>query len=131
MYKLSQCIDSILRSLNADHAKLVRIGINNAALLKSVKKVWPSPKAHNLVLKHINAFYVRRDETPRKGPDKDKPYIVAEVVIDEPAIRSEVNMHQEMLIYSLNMDGITFDEFRILPARRSMKMRHPFENSLT
>jgi hypothetical protein len=131
MYKLSHCVSDILRSLGADHAKLVQIGINNATLLRCVKKLWPDPAAHNFILEHINAFYIRKDERPRKGPDKDKPYIVAEVVIDDPMVRAEIDMRRELLVYLLMCEGLIFKELRIIPARRSMKNRHPYLEDLT
>jgi hypothetical protein len=117
--------------LGADHAKLVQIGINNATLIRCVKKLWQDPYAHNFILEHINAFYIRKDERPRKGPDKDKPYVVAEIVCDEPMVRAELDMRRELLVYLLMCEGMTFKELRILPARRTMKNRHPYLDDLT
>ncbi len=78
------------------------------------------------LLAHTNAFYIRRDETPRKGPDKDKPYIVCEVCVDDAMAKSEINMRQELIKLALASEGIHFEEFRIITARGGMRSRHPF-----
>ncbi len=78
------------------------------------------------LLAHTNAFYIRRDDTPRKGPDKDKPFIVCEVCVDDAMTKSELNMRQELLKLALAAEEIHFDEFRIITAKGGMRSRHPF-----
>lgn len=81
-----------------------------------------------MVLDHTNAFYVRRDDRPRIGPDADKPFIVGEVCIHDSTVRSEVNARLEMLRGALMDEGIHVDELRIVTSTWGMKKRHPFAN---
>ena len=126
MQNLSDCLEKLLRDLNADAAKFLRIAKNNDAYAEAIRALWPDEKAAQLILDHTNAFYIRNDERPRKGPDKDKPYIVCEVCIDDPLVRSEIDTHRELLQLHLRGAGLSFEELRIIPARRGMKKRHPF-----
>lgn len=89
-----------------------------------------SPEAAKLILDHTNAFYVRKDDTPRKGPDKDVPRIVCEICTDDSIVRSEIDLKREMLQLDLAYEGLHFDELRIKPAKFGMKSRHPFHMTL-
>lgn len=131
MQNLSKCITSLITSLNPEVAAYATIANNNATYVAAVKEVWPAASAYQMVLQHTNAFYIRNDTTPRKGPDKDKPYIVCEICIDEPLIRSEMDARQELMKLTLMKHGLTFNELRIIPARRGMRKRHPFASYLT
>ena len=92
---LSSSLDSLVTDLIPDADSALKVRSNNSAYVAAVREVWSSEVAARLVLDHTNAFYVRKDETPRKGPDKDKPYIVCEVCLDEPLIRSEMDARRE------------------------------------
>ncbi len=106
----------------------VNVRRNNDAYAHAVARVCgKNVDMADLILAHTNAVYIRRDDVPRKGPDRDKPYIVCEVCIDDPVVRSEVNMRQELLRLALMYENIHFDEFRIIPAKGRMRRRHPFE----
>lgn len=126
MQSISKYLDEYLKSMDADFAKLVRIARNNDAYAQAVKTVWADHAASDLILAHTNAFYVRRDDRPRRGPHKDDPYIVCEICIDDALVRSEIDTHKELLQIVLHQNGLAFDELRLVPARRGMKKRHPF-----
>ncbi len=126
---LSSSLDSLVTDLIPDADSALKVRSNNSAYVAAVREVWSSEVAARLVLDHTNAFYVRKDETPRKGPDKDKPYIVCEVCLDEPLIRSEMDARREMVSLALMKQGLRFDELRIIPARRGMRKRHPFADA--
>lgn len=126
MQTLSSCIDSILKNLDADQAKLARAAKNNAIFMDAVRAVWKDEMAHRLILAHVNAFYIRKDETPKKGIYKDKPYIICEVCIDDPTVRADIDTHRELLQLALRQRGMDFEELRIIAAKRGMKKRHPF-----
>ncbi|MCI9128793.1 MAG: hypothetical protein HFJ65_00510 [Eggerthellaceae bacterium] len=129
MRNLSSSLDSLVTDLIPDADSALKVRSNNSAYVAAVREVWSSEVAARLVLDHTNAFYVRKDETPRKGPDKDKPYIVCEVCLDEPLIRSEMDARREMVSLALMKQGLRFDELRIIPARRGMRKRHPFADA--
>ncbi len=126
MKSLSNCISQLLNSLDADSAKLARIAANNNRYRDAVRGIWKDADASSMILMHTNAFYVRRDEAPHKGATEANPYIICEVCVDDPLIRSELDTHKELLQFALRSNGLSFDELKIKPARRGMKDRHPF-----
>ncbi len=128
MQDLSKCVSAILGSLGPEAESVVKISSNNAIYAASVRDLWTTETAVRLILDHTNAFYVRKDDRPRKGPDKDKPYIVCEICMDEPLVRSEMDARKEMMALRLKARGLDFNELRILPARRGMRKRHPFKD---
>ncbi len=127
---ISEYLQRYLSELDGDVAKFVRIARNNDIYLQSVLTIWTSKEAARLILDHTNAFYVRRDDRPRKGPDKDKPYIVCEICIDDPLVRSELDTHRELLQIVLFQNGLSFDELKLIPARQGMRKRHPFKGKI-
>lgn len=126
MKDLSQSLANLVSSLEGYEEGSSNITTNNAAYVASVREIWKSEAACRVILDHTNAFYIRKDERPRKGPDKDKPHIVCEICMDEPLVRSEMDARKEMMSLALAKRGLTFDEIRIIPARRGMRQRHPF-----
>lgn len=125
---LSKCVSAILSSLGPEAESAAQISSNNAIYAAAVRDVWKSESAVRLILDHTNAFYVRKDDRPRKGPDKDKPYIVCEICMDEPLVRSEMDARREFMALRLRDRGLSFHELRIIPARRGMRQRHPFRD---
>lgn len=115
-----------MESLDADSAKLVQIALNNAKYRDAVKSIWKDAEASQLILDHTNAFYVRVDELPKKGFPADADYVVCEVCVDDALVRSELDAHRELLQFALRSNGLSFEEFRIVPSRHGMKSRHPF-----
>ena len=110
---------------------MVRIDAVRQVYARAVRKVWKNnPGAVRLILEHTNAVYVRQDDRPRKGPDKDKPFIVCEVYSDDSMVRAELDTWQQILQLALVEQGIRFDEFRIFPSKLGMTERHPFEKLL-
>lgn len=115
-----------MESLDADSSKHAQIALNNARYKEAVKAIWKDEEASRLILEHTNAFYVRKDELPKKGFPADEDYIVCEVCVDDALIRSEIDAHRELLEFALRSNGLAFEEFRIIPARHGMRQRHPF-----
>ena len=73
----------------------------------------------SLVLKHVNAVYLFEE----KGVKKFVIYS------DDSSVRSSLDARREFLKIHLFKQGIVFDEMSILPAQRTIKGRHPFENA--
>lgn len=126
MKKLSTSIESYIKALCPDAERLISSMKRNAMYMQAVRTVWTDDAASTLILEHTNAFYIREDDRPKKGSFKDRPYILCEICMDDPAIRSEVDTRRELLSLALRSAGLTFDELIIKPARRGMKDRHPF-----
>ena len=126
MQKLSKLLTNVFSELGGDPALFSAISKNNAAYKNAVEKIWQDKQTSEFILKHTNAVYVRRDERPKKGPDKDKDHYIAEIVIDDGLIRSEIDTHREMLYLHMLGEGIAFDEIKIIPAKGNMRRRHPF-----
>lgn len=126
MKSLSNCIEQLMESLDADSAKLLQIATNNAKYKQAVESIWKDSEASGLILAHTNAFYVRVDELPKKGFPADADYVVCEVCVDDALVRSELDAHRELLQFALRINGLRFEEFRIIPARHGMRSRHPF-----
>lgn len=117
-----------MESLDADSAKLLQIAANNARYKEAVKSIWKDDDASRLILDHTNAFYVRVDDLPKKGFPADEDYVVCEACIDDALVRSEVDAHRELLQFALRSNGLSFEEFRIIPSRHGMRSRHPFSS---
>ncbi len=129
MKKLSSSIESYIRALCPDADKLIASTKRNANYVEGIRTVWKDELAAKMILEHTNAFYIREDDRPKKGMFKDRPYILCEICIDDPAIRSEVDTRRELLTLALKKTGLSFDELIIKPARRGMRDRHPFKDS--
>lgn len=128
MKKLSSSIESYIRALCPDADKLIASTKRNANYVEGIRTVWKDELAAKMILEHTNAFYIREDDRPKKGMFKDRPYILCEICIDDPAIRSEVDTRRELLTLALKKSGLSFDELIIKPARRGMRDRHPFKD---
>ncbi len=128
MKKLSSSIESYIRALCPDADKLIASTRRNAIYVEGIRTVWKDELAAKMILEHTNAFYIREDDRPKKGMFKDRPYILCEICIDDPAIRSEVDTRRELLTLALKKSGLSFDELIIKPARRGMRDRHPFKD---
>lgn len=125
MKSLAGELSKIVSHLDGDAGRFMRIALNNECYRQAVAVVWDK-RAARLILDSTNAFYVRADDSPRKGPDKDKPYIVCEICTQDPMVRSELDTHRELLHLELRKAGLEFEELRIKPARGNMRLRHPF-----
>lgn len=127
MIKVDAAISRHIAQEMPDQALAMTIARNNRAYADAVKDIWKRNKLGAIyVLRATNAFYVRNDEAPRKGPGKDEPYPVAEVCISDASIRSEVGIRKEQLRQTLRLHGIHVEEVRIIASRRGMRERHPF-----
>lgn len=126
MQELSKLVAKLIAELGGDVSQYATIAKNNIAYKSAVKKIWKEQSVVNLILEHTNAFYIREDKTPKKGPDKDKPYIICDIVLDDGLVRSEIDTHRELLAAHLLSSGLRFEEINIIPAKGSMRERHPF-----
>lgn len=75
-------------------------------------------KAAPLVLKHTNAVYCF----------EEKGVMQFVIYTDDSSIRSSLDARQEWMKIALYKQGLTFSLFKVLPAQKSIKTRHPFEN---
>lgn len=131
MGSLAYEIISIMQELDDDIAKHVSIANNKSKFKEVVELIWKDPSANQLILSHINAFYVRKDDRPRIGPDKNKDRYVCEICSDDSLIRSELDTHRELISLELKKRGLVFEEISIKPSRRGMKSKHPFIDDLS
>ena len=70
-----------------------------------------------LVLKHTNAVYC--------FTEKEITQFI--VYANDSSIRSSLDARQELLKIALYKQGLQFSQFKVLPAKKSIKDRHPFE----
>ena len=77
-------------------------------------------RAAALVLKRTNAVYCFEE----KGVTQFVVYS------DDSGVRSSLDARQGLLKIDLFKQGIDFMQFKVLPAQRSIKNRHPFENAV-
>lgn len=115
-----------MKAYGMDASEIMNASKRNFAYKTAVAHVWKNKDASELILAHTNAFYVREDTAPKKGSYKDRKYILCEICIDDPTVRSEVDNLRGPLELALRANGLSFDELRIIPARRGMRKRHPF-----
>ena len=126
MQSLQALLTRATEELGGEPAKFATVAKYNMAYKLAIKKVWDDKTSSQLILQHTNAFYVRKDERPKKGDCKNKQSYLAEVVIDDPIIRSEIDTHREMIFCHMRLLGLNIDELKIMPARGNMRNKHPF-----
>ena len=126
MQSLQSLLAQATEQLGGEPAKFAAVARNNMAYKAAIKKVWKDNASSQLILQHTNAFYVRKDDRPKKGSAKDKQTYLAEVVIDDPVIRSEIDTHREMIFCHMKLMGLNIDELKIMPAKGNMRKNHPF-----
>lgn len=131
MGSLAYEIVSLMQGLGDDANKYLSIASNKAKFKEVVLEIWKDPSAHDLILSHINAFYVRKDERPKKGPAKDEVCYICEICSDDSLIRSELDTHRELIALGLRKRGIEFEDLYIKPSRRGMKDKHPFRQDIS
>ena len=126
MQSLQTLLARATEELGGEPAKFAATAKNNMVYKSAIKKVWNDSASSQLILQHTNAFYVKKDERPKKGSAKDSQTYLAEVVIDDPVIRSEIDTHREMIFCHMKLLGLNIDELRIMPAKGNMRNKHPF-----
>ena len=126
MQTLSSLLTRATEELGGEPSKFATIAKNTLAFKSAIKKVWKDTASSQLILEHTNAFYVRQDNRPKKGNAKNEVSYVAEVVIDDPVIRSEIDTHREMIFCHMKIYGLKIDELKIIPAKGNMRKKHPF-----
>ena len=127
MERLSSLSRQFLGSLGPEAAKMMRIQQIKERYRTAVQRTWrDNPAAAQLVLAHTNGMYVAKDERLRTGPDKHKDRIVFGVYLDDPVVRTEFDARQQLLVFALHQEGMSFDELRILPTKWDMRQRHAF-----
>ena len=126
MQPLSKLITKQIGELGGNPALFASITKNNTNYKSAIKKIWRDKRTSEFILSHTNAFYIRKDTRPKKGKDKDKDHYLAEIVIDDAVVRSEVDTHREMIFAHLLNAGVNIEEIKIIPAKGNMRKRHPF-----
>ena len=126
MKSIADGMRELLASMGADRPKVDRIQDNNAKYAAAVRSIWKDEDAARLILAHTNAFYVRLDDAPRRGIPLGTSYPVCEVCLDDPLVRSEIDLHQELLAFALRTSGLEFETFRTISSKGDMRKRHPF-----
>ena len=120
-------LERTMAQVNPQIGRHLKVARYRGAYVDAIVRVCaPNVEMAAYLLAHTNAFYIRRDDTPRKGPDKDKPFIVCEVCVDDAMAKSEINMRQELIKLALAQEGMHFEELRIITAKGGMRNRHPF-----
>ncbi len=113
--------------MNKGFKKQLRISQNNSAYVDAVRSsCGENPDMANLIYEHTNAFYIKKDESPHKGSQKNESIYICELYIDDPIVRSEINMRREMLRLNLLIEGVDVDDIRIMASKMGMRERHPF-----
>lgn len=131
MQSVETGLTNLLASLDADTTKAFHIAQNNQRYKNAVRSTWAdNPDAAEYLLAHTNSLYIKKDETPRTGPDKDQDRFVLGVYLDDSMARSEVNARREMLRLALAQEGNHLDDIVIHPATRGVKEHHLFPESI-
>lgn len=127
MQSIDTGIANYLSTLGVDEAKKLRIARTNQGFKEAVLNAWPdNPNAAVFLLAHTNSLYVKKDEAPRTGPDKDEDRYVMGVYLDDSTARSELSARRELLKFLLSKRGVHVDDIVIHPALRGVKENHLF-----
>ncbi|MCR2036259.1 hypothetical protein NSA09_12150, partial [Adlercreutzia mucosicola] len=127
MQSLATGLSALVADLGPEAAAALRRSRNKERYRAAVERTWRArPEVGHFVLAHTNGIYIARDERPRKGPDKHRERWVFGIYLDEPAARTEVDAWQAVLLQALQVEGLTVDELRFLPAKWDMRKRKLF-----
>lgn len=126
MQKLSRLLNKAIEDLGGNPALFATINKNNLIYKNAVEIIWSDKKTSQFILNHTNAVYIIKDKRLKRGPDKHKDHYIAEIVIDDAVVRSEIDTHREMLFFHMLTGGSKFEEIKIIPAKGNMRRRHPF-----
>ena len=131
MQSLDTGIASLTSQFGSDVAKIFRASRNNKKYEDALRSTWTDdPSVADYLLAHTNGLYVKKDESPRKGPNKDEDYLVMGTYLDDALARSEINARRERLLFALSHEGIHVQELRIHPSTMGMKERFLFPESV-
>ena len=131
MQSIGTGISNLLATFDSDAAKMLRVAQNNLRFKEAVQSAWSdNPDVADYLLAHTNSLYFKKDETIRKGPDKDEDRFVIGVYLDDPTARAELNARREWLRLSLAQGGNQIDDLLIHPATGNMKERHLYPDAV-
>lgn len=127
MARLSTEVSRTVESWGPEAAQALKRARNKDRFRSAVLAAWRTrPEVAQFILAHVNAIYVAEDPRPRKGPDKDRPWWVLGVYLDEPLARAELDAWQSVLFQCLRREGFAIDELRFFPAKWDMRARKLF-----
>lgn len=131
MQGIATGLSKFFANVAPEQAKALRIAQNNARFETAVRRTWgDNPDAASFLLSHVNALYVKRDEAPRTGRDKDKARFELHVHLDDSLARSELNARRETLLFALARERMTLDGIVIHPSMGNVKEHHAFPRAL-
>ena len=131
MQSIGTGVSNLLAALDTDTAKELRIALNNQKFKEAVRATWAdNSDIAEYLLAHTNSIFFAKDETPRKGPDKDEDQFYLEVFLDDAAARAEFNGRREILRLGLAQRGIHVVNIRDYHATWSVKEHHLFPESI-
>lgn len=132
MGSLGKEIHFYIEGLGLDAAKRMRIMRYNRYWVRSIKRMCgDNVDLANLILLHINAAYMVKDDSYHKKEFRDKPYIVGILYVDDSTVRSELVNRTEAIRCEMLKHEANLHEVRVLSSRRGMARRHPFERYAT
>ena len=110
---------------NAAARKPMRIRSVQRKWEQAIRKVYRGEGVADMVLSHINAVYLMKDD--RAAARHDEAALQKLVVyVDDSLVRSDLDARQEFIKMSLASQGERVDAFSILPSKGNMKKRKPF-----
>ena len=131
MQGIATGLSKFFANVAPEQAKALRIAQNNARFETAVRRTWgDNPDAASFLLAHVNALYVKQDEAPRTGRDKDKARFELHVHLDDSLARSELNARRETLLFALARERMTLDGIVIHPSTGNVKEHRTFPRAL-
>ena len=127
MQNLSTGIQRAVESWGPEAQTALKRARNKERYRAAVERAWKArPEIARFVLAHTNGIYVAQDTRPRRGPDRDKPWWVFGIYLDDAMARTEVDARQAALFQCLLIEGFAIDELRFFPAKWDMRQRRLF-----
>lgn len=117
-------LGNFIARLKPEEAKKMEVHLNNVKFAEAVQAVFAKKQGiANSILAHVSVIYFLKDETPRKGKDKDKTVVNCVVVLNDAQSRSELDCHREYLAFEMRRRGLHFDQIILKQATLDMRKK--------
>lgn len=127
MENLFTGVQRVVASWGPEAEAALKRARNKDRFRAAVEHTWKTrPDVARFILMHTNGIYIAEDKRPRRGPDRDRPWWVFGIYLDDTKARAEVDTWQAKLLECLRIEGFSIDELRFLPAKWDMRQRKLF-----
>lgn len=127
MENLFTGVQRVVASWGPEAEAALKRARNKDRFRAAVERTWKTrPDVARFILMHTSSIYITEDKRPRRGPDRDRPWWVFGIYLDNAMARTEVDAWQAKLLTCLRSEGFSIDELRFHPSTWEMRQRRLF-----